>query len=145
MTNKFRRSSVAFLIGLLFAASLSMANAASSSSPWLYYSCYSKNYCNISTIVVSPSGASAISQANCTSGKVPPGYIGVCPRLYNGNDQLCQSVDWQYNSTTTKVKQVSTGEHTVGGQSYYSFGMTRAYNGSGYKTYYTYKSPSLNF
>lgn len=139
-----KKMPIAFLIGLLFAASLSVVSAASSSSPWLYYSCYGKNYCNQSTIFISPSGASGISQANSNSGSVPSGYIGVCPRLYNGSGTLCQTVDWQYNSSSATAKQVSTGEHTVRGQSYYSFGITRAYNGNGYSNYYTYQSPSLN-
>jgi len=73
---------------------------------------------------------------------VPAGYIGVLARAYR-NDALCSQEGYDYNSS--KLAGISTATFTgCGHGTYYSYGVSRAYNGNGYNSVYTFRSPSLN-
>lgn len=74
---------------------------------------------------------------------VPAGYMGANARLYNANtNALVYKTGMDYlDSSSNNFSTVYFGGQLSG--SYYSYGVTAAYNGNGYTDYYTFKSPSL--
>lgn len=81
--------------------------------------------------------------SNEDSENVPTGYMGVLPRLYDSNSILKKSGGWQYNSTSASGMGLSSGKiYTLG--TYYSFGQVKLYDGNGYDTYDTYRSPIIS-
>lgn len=110
---------------------------------------YGIQYRNQATIVVNGtgwSGAVAYTGAyTYPSRNVPAGYIGVLARLYRGTT-LVKQAGYFYNDTSLSGMSRSTWPpYTAVHAAYYSYGATRAYNGNGYNSFYTYKSPSLNY
>jgi hypothetical protein len=81
-----------------------------------------------------------------TSGNAPAGYMGADGRLYGPTSGLCEDGGWVYNNAATNQEEGHTtfGSY-CGTGNYYSYGYTRAYNGNGYNTKGTDKSPYLPF
>ncbi|MCR4430337.1 MAG: hypothetical protein NUV45_04870 [Tepidanaerobacteraceae bacterium] len=77
---------------------------------------------------------------SCNGGNVPTGYMGIKARLYNSDGDLKVSSRWVYNDEELAGFNVWTDEYTTSGD-YYSWGQVKLYNGDGYNTYTTYKSP----
>ncbi len=77
----------------------------------------------------------------CESGSVPEGYMGVLAGLYNSNGTLIKQSSWYYNANV----QFGIGvyAHGSGSGHFYSYGKVAIYNGNGYNTYYTSKSPNV--
>ena len=81
--------------------------------------------------------------AHSTDGNVPTGYIGVKSRLYK-SDALCKSTDFIYNTSRAAGLSNSTSGD-CGSGTYYSKGVSAAYNGNGYDTYNTFQSPNIQY
>lgn len=82
------------------------------------------------------------TRAYCTSGNAPAGYIGVLPQGYSSSGALLSQGTWLYNSSSVVgIGSAATFTGTKG-TSVYSYGMSQAYNGSGYSSYTTYASPN---
>lgn len=87
----------------------------------------------------------ARSLAEVTSGgSVATGWIGVLPRLYKGTALCAQTSDYRYNSSDNTVGFDAPIYGRCGGGAYNSYGVTRAWNGSSYNSYYTFRSPNIN-
>lgn len=66
-------------------------------------------------------------------------------RLYKDNTgALCKQTSYSYNpsSQNTWFSDETTAP-SCGVGNYYSYGVTRAFNGNGYNSYYTFKSPNV--
>lgn len=83
----------------------------------------------------------ASTHLQCDSGSVPVGHMGVLAGLYNSNGTLVKQSGWYYNANV----QFGIGVYTQGTGSghFYSFGKVAIYNGNGYNTYDTTKSPNI--
>lgn len=140
---------VGVLVGFLVGAAIPVAMASSAQSPYGYYTVYGIQYRNHATVVVNPSGSSGVLAYTGASAypqqTVPAGYIGVLARLYR-NDALVKQAGYFYNSEPLVGMSRSTSpNYTAKHGAFFSYGVSRAYNGSGYGSFYTFKSPSLNW
>jgi hypothetical protein len=135
-----------FIISTLFAASATVAFAALASSDWRNYGPHQGYYYMNQAQVYTDSGVMAWTKvAEEDWDSVPAGYMAAWAGLYNSSGQIkASSGNWIYNSSSTPSLSVSSTRYYSSG-AYYSKGMTAAYNGSGYNTYDTYMSPSLNY
>ena len=74
---------------------------------------------------------------------MPTGYMGSQGRIYNDSGVLISLSDWGYNNQNS----VSIASYTHANYSprgyYYGRGQTRAYNGNGYTTYWTFSTPNI--
>lgn len=126
------------------------AFAGYATSTWGYYTVYNRNYSNYCGITTGTSNGtpfantSTRAQSNPTTTKVPVGYLGSKARLYDGSNRLIAETSYVYNSTETATlnSDFASKNPAVSGTAYYGYGITAAYNGNGYTTYYTFKSPS---
>lgn len=134
-----------FLVGIFLSITAIAAYAASAYSPWGYYGPYlGYSYQNRASILTYTDSASAYTDVqNQTSGNVPTGYMGLKARMYNSSNSLVSQSDYSYNSQPlySMARSTSTTSHGT----YYSKGLTQAYNGNGYVEYTTFASPSLNY
>jgi hypothetical protein len=133
-----------FVCGIVLGLGTTAFAATYTSSIWGYYGPFvgysykNKADCADSTRVYA---STTVSSQGTSS--VPAGYMGAKASLYK-NDALYEYTSMYYTTTAA----VSTSVPTSGGTNapsgtYYSKGITAAYNGNGYSTYYTYQSPSI--
>lgn len=79
-------------------------------------------------------------------GNVPTGWIGVRTRLYNSSGDLKASKGYEYSSSPCVGMSLLTQPPYSGAHdAYYSYGLTRAWNGYGYSTYGSFRSPNQNW
>ncbi|HBR02234.1 MAG TPA: hypothetical protein DD738_06460 [Ruminiclostridium sp.] len=153
MKKKFNVALILCLLLLVTNIIIALASSAESSKG--YYTVYGHDYFNYSTINTGTNYdgstfVAAVSSAVCdppgTETAVPTGYLGARSRLYNSSGKMIEETDYLYNSSPAWVLHSDSArlDSPVSGQAYYSYGITAAYNGNGYTTYSTFKSPSLN-
>lgn len=82
-------------------------------------------------------------KVDVASGSVSTGWIGILPRLYKGTALCAQASDFTYNGQTAAGLDVPV-YGWCGSGSYSSEGSTRAWNGSSYNGYSTFRSPNIN-
>jgi hypothetical protein len=153
--NLFKKSLIGLVLIAILMANALAAFAGSATSAQGYYTVYNHNYFNESSITtgIDPNGkpyANAYTGAMCNpcepSNSVPAGYLGAKARLFNASNQLISQTEFVYNSSSDWVEYSDSARLSpaVLGAAYYSYGITAAYNGNGYTTYYTFVSPSQN-
>lgn len=106
------------------------------------------NYVNNTSIENSPDRQVSTIIGKNGSGTVPTTWMGARARSFkNSNDTLCNQGNWGYNASpaATFAKAAGVGASGCGVGYYYSYGVTQEYNGNGYNSHFTYKSPVLNF
>lgn len=135
-------SVLALLLGLTVA--VTAAHAATAHGNWRSYGPVNGwSYEHRAHITVPfPSGGIV---AATTGGNAPTGYIGINPRSYTASGQLCAFGSWAYNDGPASRYGGSSGFTNCGRGNYYGQGLTRAYNGNGYNTYTTLRSPQLTW
>ncbi len=89
-----------------------------------------------------------IAVGNQVNSNVPTGYLGGLPETFSQAGVLCLAGAWNYNGSPVEADFFYTKEENManncGGPGYfYSWGESRAYNGNGYYTYSSFKSPVL--
>ena len=134
-----------FIFGAIssFAAFSALAYSYSQSSN-LYFSNNGYYYYNYAMITVDSDYATGNSAIDVQgSGTVPTGYIGAQGRLYSSSGTLMQVGSTYYNSVAASGLSSGTGRCYSTG-TFYSKGITYAYNGNGYTTYWTNQSPNLS-
>lgn len=131
-----------FILGLILCIG-TLAYSASAVSPRGYYGPilgYSyQNSANVSN------DTRVYASTKVDAGEaVPTGYMGAQARLFR-NDALYVTTTMTYNNTSAWSMSVPTGDgKSFPSGTYYSKGITAAYNGDGYSNYYTFQSPSIN-
>jgi len=122
-----------------------VAFAGLADSPWGYYGpILGKSYRNQATVVTGTDHAWAYTYVETTGQEnLPAGYMGALARLYKSGT-LCSQQGYTYNDTAlagfSEATFVNCGRGT-----YYSYGVTKAYNGNGYNAVFTFQSPSQNY
>jgi hypothetical protein len=143
--NAIRATIAAAIIGVAIGAGPGAAFA-DAASGWGYFGPYAGySYKNQSLIYNSLSThvTASTTTANQGSGNVPGGYMGADARLFTSTGALKAESGYRFtsgaaNSTTVPV------QYTVHG-TYYSYGVSAVYNGSGNSYVYAYQSPSQNW
>lgn len=145
MKRNFKFCISIFLVGVILGLSSVPVFAGTTESSWGYYGPISGySYKNRALLDVSTDGQNAVTSCyKDESGTVPTGYIGAQARLFK-DDSLYKYSTMEYNTSAVSGVVARTGYFKGGSGTYYSYGITAAYNGSGYDTYYTFKSPSQN-
>lgn len=134
----------AFMVGILFAISTTLVFAATAYSPWGYYGPYlGYSYKNRAMVSDDYRLLADTTVANQVSGNIPTGYMGALARLWK-DGVLVASTDWYYNGFPCNSISTATPDGSFSSGTYYSKGLSSAYNGSGYTVYYTFQSPSIN-
>lgn len=136
-----RTQLVCATIGFSLSAWMQQAIAGQALSPWGYYGPVSGyNYQNRAEIDTNNTSAWGYTEVETQKGaNVPTGYMGTLARLYKGGS-LCSQAGYSYNDIRTSYWE-NEDLNDCGSGNYYSYGATRAYNGNGYNSYYTFQSP----
>ncbi len=136
---------VVAVAGAVVISSAGPALAATAYGSWGYYGPYAGfSYKNQSYVSNSP-WLVARSRVRETSGAtVPTGYIGILPRLYKNTALCAQPSDYSYNSTPVVGYDVPV-YGACGSGAYNSYGVTKAWTGTSYVAYYTFRSPNVNY
>lgn len=104
-----------------------------------------RNYAVIAT-TTSPHYATAYTFTGPNSGSVPAGYPGSRGRLFEQDGAMYCEGSNTYSSATITYPNTQGGiscqAHTAG--AWYSYGVSLAFNGSGYTSFYTFLSPDQN-
>lgn len=138
-----RIAAAAALVGVLLGGVASPAAATVyNSSVGNIGSAAGYSYTNQATIDNAIRWASTKTNANAVA---PPGYIGSNGRLFRSSGSLCAESGFAYTSTSASGYQVFSPSGGCGSGYYYGYGVSRFWNGNGYNSAYTFKTPNLNF
>lgn len=138
-------------VGALLGVGVGSAYASSSryaeSSRLTYGPVDGYTYFNSTSILVYPDdnwGEVDTYASHVTSSSVHTGYIGVRARMFRSADGslVGQSGD-SYNDTMTSAWDITWDSSANLHKSYYSSGISYAWNGSSYTKYYTYSTSSV--
>ena len=135
-------ASAAFVTG----ATTGVAYAGSAYSATGYFSIAGRNYSNdagIHTNHVNNHRAHASTGIDHSGGNLPSGYMGALPMRRNSSGALlCQGTYYYNDGPASGISNVGCfiNNHST----YSSKGATRAWNGSGYNSYWTFLSPNQN-
>ncbi|WP_028306671.1 hypothetical protein [Desulfitibacter alkalitolerans] len=138
MLKKIKILTAVFIVGFLFSSGLSsaLASAIVGSGTWNDFTVLGKKYSQISNVYLVLDNNDVYAHHYIyTTSHAAVGDMGARSRLYDGSGNIVRTTAWAYNaeSGTNKVAQAYTSLMTgVQGQSYYSKGQGRAYNGNGY-------------
>lgn len=135
---------IGFLTAFTVSLGATSAVAGSASSAYGYYSVGGYSYRNQATIVTGTGNDYAYTNLRSTSGNVPPGWFGTLSRGWTTAGALTCSSGYTYNSTWSSGQSRACAFSGYSGSAYYSYGVTKGWNGSSYNAYYTFKSPLQN-
>lgn len=128
------------LVGFLLAYSPMSSDAGTAYGSWGGYSVGGRDYQNRAWVSTSTGSAGARTDVRPTSGCAPSGYMGARARLFNSGGSLIQESSIVYNSVCANSMTVPTNRSASG--TWYSYGITWGFNGSGYNSFYTFVSPN---
>jgi hypothetical protein len=136
-----------FVVILLVLSINSTVFAATAYGSWGYMNnVYGYSYKMRNKISTGVTYVSAYVEILCTTTLYcPAGYMGAKARLFSEGGALVIESSWYYNNEVCAgigLNTITTGVHD---ESYYSDGITRAWNGTGYWTYGGVPSPSLTY
>ena len=147
--SRARRSAIvlaAFVIGMTVGIAPAIATAGTATSATGYYTIAGKQYRNFAKVYTSTGSATADTWAGPTSVSVAAGWVGVRGRLFTSGGALsCEGTN-HYNGSTMLAGDLFVWNSCVrgGSGSWYSHGVSLGWNGSGYNSVYTFKSPNQN-
>ena len=132
----------AVFTGVLAGAGTTAVSAATLWSTWGVYGPVSgTTYANRSGSDDSSNYAATGVRTN-TGTYVNPYYMGAQARtINNANGQVCAASSWAYNTSVTTAVAIHAPSTACPAGLMYSQGLTKAYTGSGYGTYYAFMSP----
>lgn len=140
----FKVSICSFLVGILLSMGALVAYAGVANSNYVSYGpVFGYTYKNQASISTGGTSAAAYTWVqNYDYANVPAGYMGAKARMYNSSNVLVAQSDYLYNSSSSYGFNQMTMRSASG--TYYSKGLTQAWNGSAYNTYNTAQSPNQN-
>lgn len=133
----------AVLAGFLAGVGAQPAVAGYAESARGYFTAGGTQFSNYAYISTSAKSATAVTSTQRTGGGTPSGWAGSRGRLFtSGGAMSCEGVN-SYNSGSGTVAFGYSCTRRSGG-TWYSYGVSIGWNGSGYSSFYTYRSPSQN-
>jgi hypothetical protein len=137
-----RNMATLFLVSALLSGGAMAAQATNASSSNSYFTAAGAGYFHRADVDNSGKFAqTTIGRQNGAS--LPVGQGGAQGRLFKSSGSLCKQTAMTYNQGTVFASARTSGDCGVG--AYYSLGLTHSWNGNGYNTNSTLRSPSLNF
>lgn len=143
---RFRIVTIVFMSAFL-STGTAAAIAGTATSAWYGpYSVGGYSYKNQAAIMTNtPAGDQGRTVVQSQSGNVPSGWMGAKARAYRtSNGALACDGSITYNSGPVVEMSVPCFFTGVVGAGYHSLGTSYGWNGSGYNSWGTYKSPSQN-
>ncbi|ABK05568.1 hypothetical protein Arth_4397 (plasmid) [Arthrobacter sp. FB24] len=108
-----------------------------------YYTVSGIQYENFARVSTSTGQATAESWARRVGGNTPVGYAGARGRLFTSGGSLsCEGVDRYNPSTGSYAVGSSCARYSSG--TWYSYGVTQGWNGTGYTAVYTFRTVNQN-
>jgi len=131
-----------FLVSFAAGVSVAGANAGNASGSYGFFTAGSTQYINFASIATSSNVAQATTSTSRNASTTPSGWAGSRGRLFTSGGSLSCEGSTTYNSGTIYGyhEAVSCIRFTSG--TWYSYGVSYGYNGSGYNASYTYLSPN---
>jgi hypothetical protein len=146
--SRFRVAALAgtFLAAIVVGAGTAPSIAAVAYSSVGQYTVGSYTYRNYATVNTNPGIANAITDTAPWGFTAPSGWVGARGRLFTSGGALsCEGTN-QYKSGSTPsgtyFGAASCSRLTSG--TWYSYGVSLGWNGSGYQSFYTFLSPNQN-
>lgn len=141
ISNSIKVGVAAFLLGGFLTAGAQAASAVDGQVS--SYSTFGYSYQNYSSMQnTSANAVASTTVRNANSENMPGGYMGVNARIFTSGGTEKGESGFKYTNGPSSAFSVPYLYGPSG--TYYSYGVTRAYNGNGYNSYYTFKSPNLN-
>jgi hypothetical protein len=132
-----------FVSCLLLGSAAGSANAGIADSANGYYTVAGHQYVNTAIIDTGSDIAIAITDTSWSAGGTPTGDAGSRGRLFTSGGSLsCEGSNTYNSSTGSLAVGYSCDRYTSG--TWYSYGVSLGWNGSGYTSFYTYQSPNQN-
>lgn len=129
------------VVGVIVASLLSLAAAAAYAVVWSSHTRFKSNGVSYGSSSYGDNGPYVGALVHRYShGKAPVGKMGVRARIYYADGTLCKASAWRYNTKPTDHLTISL-KHNCGGW-LYSKGATRTWNGNGYTTRSTTRTPN---
>lgn len=114
-------------------------------SSYHYFTDGSYGYRNMATVMTDSYGARAKTFIGAYPEVTrPAGWFGALARLYNDAGTLVKQNGYIYNDSACVAYAVWSGNYTVR-DNYYSYGVSKSWNGSGYVGHATYHSPMQTY
>lgn len=129
--------------GLLVGFGSQAAFAGYAQSAYGYFTSGSQQYGNYAYISTADKSATAVTSTQFSGGGTQVGWAGSRGRLFTSSGALrCESTN-QYNG---QYNYPAFGYSCNPGSSgtWYSYGVSLGWNGSGYQSFYTFQSPNQN-
>lgn len=92
--------------------------------------------------VMQTSGHFFIAVGTQNGVEAPTGYIGGQPIEFTASGSVCQAGTWGYSTGPSSYSTFVT-YGLCGPGYYYARGWSRAFNGNGYSTYHSYRTPNV--
>lgn len=138
-----RMTFLVFALGILLSFS-TIALATSVYSDWKYFGPtngeYYQNRASATSSPGSVNGTAVIQTQDLAT--VPTGWMGISSYLYNSSGVCVANSSWYYNPSASIGIGQTTPTVTTPGY-YYCKGLSQAYNGNGYDSYWTYQTPNI--
>ncbi len=135
----------AVMVAVGFGATVApaVASAGTATSSTGYYTDNGRGYFNRAEISTSVGRAIASSIVGTSNGQgAPGGWMGARARLFSSNGALVQESSTSYSGANAYQLSIPTSRNAGG--TWYSYGVTYGWNGSGYNAHYTFQSPNQN-
>lgn len=134
-----------FVLAFLVSGS-TVALAGTAYSQISYVTVAGKQYRNYATIMTGVTNAYARTNSGPNEDPASAGWVSSRGRLFTSSGALsCEGTN-QYNSATLQPEETVVGYscYRYLSGSWYSYGVSQYWNGSGYSAHYTYRSPNQN-
>lgn len=141
---KYKHILATFIVVIVISLNILTLVSADTEGQSMYFTVYGKNYYNKSKTQLQSTSIRGTVDIVSRSGQVPTGYIATLPRLYDEDGALVASSSWTYNSSPCLAMSYGTAPYSTPG-TYYSQGQTKVYNGNGYTTQTSYRTPNESF
>jgi len=147
-----RRRTVSSLLSAVLAAGIVLAAAVGASGTTHTAVSASKSvtvngvvYAHSAKISTDTGGHYAVAHTNLgASTTVPSGWLGTYPRLWSSSGTIVKTVGYSYSSRAATSWSSTVVHQSQKAGSFYSQGCVQVWNGKGYNTYCTERSPNQN-
>lgn len=139
--NETTRCSLTSALLAVAASAGSVSGSWAAYGPQAGYSYY--NYNGVTTNGTSGPVSAIATAQNQSGSNAPAGYMGVYARLFRDDGSLVWDAGNHYNSGPAVSITIPASYFYNLNWTYYSKGLTYAYNGNGYNTYSTFQSPFI--
>lgn len=135
-----RKSVAGLVLGSVLGSGAAAAHAAFYSSSVGQFTGAGRTYNTQAVLNTDSSPDLASTFVSVQGGPAPAGWLGSQARTFLENGAFCGEGSFYYSSSATSTTSSNLGMG-CGAQRYFSWGVTKGWNGNGYNTVYTFRTP----